>query len=285
VTMKTSRPGLTLFVFIFFLFICTGLYAQSSDKSSDKSADKNFFDEYITNTLHIESYEPVYFLPFLMDFTEHDDRDPIEVTFQVSFKKNIVQDITPLGFDMGIAFTQTIWWQLYTFSNPIRETVYAPEFYFYFPFHRESGEDGLFCHGIKLAVAHKSNGQTGDNNRSWNRIFLDAPISIKSFMFIPRIWWSFKGIGNDSTEIDIPRYMGMCDLTVISHWKKHVLRLYGRTNFNFKNIKSALQVDYSYPISTAGFYLYIKYFLGYGESLLDYYRTVNKIGAGLSLSR
>jgi phospholipase A1 len=137
-----------------------------------------------------------------------------------------------------------------------------------------------------LAVAHKSNGQTGDDNRSWNRVYLEVPISIGWFLCIPRVWWSFSGIGNDFSEMDIPRYMGMCDLTIVTHWKSHVLRLYGRSNFNFKNnLTAALRVDYSYPIASSGFYFYLQYFFGYGESLLDYSRRVNKIGLGVALSR
>jgi phospholipase A1/A2 len=259
----------------------TYVFAQSEDRS--------FFIDYLFGPLHVESYETTYIMPFLMDFTKHDDREPIEVSFQLSFKKNIVQNISPLGFDIGIAFTQTAWWQMYVMSNPIRELNFAPEFYFYFPFHGESGGEGLFCHGIKLAAAHKSNGQrSGDDNRSWNRIVLEAPISIKQFMFIPRVWWSFQGINsNDFTERDIPKYMGMCDLTIVSSWKSHVLRIYGRSNFKFMSgdLTAALQVDYSYPISKEGFYFYLKYFLGYGESLIDYTQKVNKIGTGIAISR
>jgi phospholipase A1 len=250
-----------------------------------QSGDKGFFDEYLHDALRIESYETTYFMPFLMDFREHDGRDAIEAAFQISFKKDIVKNISPIGFDIGIAFTQTVWWQLYAYSNPVRETNYGPEIYVNFPFHRESGGMDLFCHGIKLAAAHKSNGYGDENNRSWNRVYLEAPVSIGWFMFIPRVWWSFVGIGNDFYEKDIPRYMGVCDLTIVSQWNSHVLRVYGRSNFNYKNIKAALQVDYSYPIASTGFYLYIKYFLGYGESLIDYDRPVNKIGAGLAISR
>jgi phospholipase A1 len=267
-------------------------FAQSADKVSadrvsvdEMSKDKGFFDEYLYSPLRVESYEATYFMPFLMDFEKHDDRDPVEVSFQVSFKKDVVKNISPIGFDIGIAFTQTVWWQLYAFSNPVRETNYGPELYVNFPFHRESGGTGLFCHGIKAAVAHKSNGQSGDNNRSWNRVYLEAPLSIQWFLFIPRVWWSFVGIGNDFTEKDIPRYMGMCDLTLVGRWNSHVLRLYGRSNFNFRDIKAAMQVDYSYPIAATGFYFHLRYFLGYGESLFDYNQPVNKIGAGLALSR
>jgi phospholipase A1 len=276
--MKVSCPALFK-VLIVVICMSTGAYSFA------QSRDNGFFDEYLYSPLHVESYETTYFIPFSIDFQEHDGRDAVEASFQISFKKDIFKNISPIGFSIGIAYTQTAWWQLYAFSNPFRETNYGPELYVNFPFHRESGGTGIFCHGIKAAVAHKSNGRADENTRSWNRVFLEAPISIGWFLFLPRVWWSFVGIGDDLTEVDIPRYMGMCDLTIVSHWNSHVLRVYGRSNFNFRNLKAALKVDYSCPIAATGLYFYLQYFLGYGESLFDYYRPVNKIGTGIALSR
>jgi len=258
--------------------IGTFIFAQSG-------GGNGFSDDYLYGALHVEKYDPIYFMPFSMDFREHDDRDPIEASFQISLKKTVIKNISPIGFDIGIAFTLTAWWQLYAFSNPFREINFGPELYFYFPFHQKADGAGLFCHGIKVAVAHKSNGRGDDNNRSWNRVYLEFPISIGWFQFIPRVWWSFAGIGNDFYEKDISRYMGMCDLTIAGHWNSHVLQVYGRSNFNYKNINAALRVDYSYPIAATGLYFYVQYFLGYGESLIDYDKPVNKIGAGIALSR
>jgi phospholipase A1 len=276
--MKIFSPAL-LRVLNIPIYLSAAVYAFA------QSEDTDFFGKYLYSPLQLESYQTTYFMPFLMDFQEHGDRDAIETSFQISFKKDIVRNISPIGFDIGIAFTQSAWWQLYAYSNPFRETNYAPEFYVNFPFHRESDDAGVFFRGIKIAAAHKSNGQGDGNNRSWNRLYVESPISIKGFLFIPRVWWSFVGIGNDFSEKDIPRYMGICDLTILSHWNNHVLRLYGRSNFNLRNIKAALQVDYTYPISSTGFYFYLQYFLGYGESLIDYDKPVNKIGTGLALSR
>jgi len=276
--MKISLPVLSKFLY---MVICMSIGAYTFAQSEGKGS----FDEYLNGILHVESYETTFFMPFSMDFREHDDRDAIEASFQISFKKDIVKNISPLGFSIGIAFTQAAWWQLYAYSNPFREINFGPEIYVNFPLSQEPGWAGLFFHGIKVAAAHKSNGMGDKSNRSWNRVYLEAPISIGWFLFVPRVWWSFVGIGDDFYEKDIPLYMGMCDLTVVSQWNKHFLRAYGRSNFNFKDMKAALCLEYSYPIAATGFYFYLQYFLGYGESLIDYDRPVNKIGTGLALSR
>jgi phospholipase A1/A2 len=276
--MKISLHVLSRFLNVV-VFLVIGAYAFA------QSEGKGFFDEYLYGPLRIESYETTFIMPFTMDFREHDDRDAIETSFQISFKKDVVKNISPIGFSIGIAYTQTIWWQLYAPSCPVRTTNYGPEIYFDFPFNREPGNAGIFCHGIKFAVAHKSNGQDGDNSRSWNWLYLESPISIGRFLFIPRVWWSYVGIIDPFSVREIQRYMGICDLTIVSHWNNHVLRVYGRSNLDFKNFKGALRVDYSYPIAATGFYFYLQYFLGYGESLIDYDLLVNKIGTGLALSR
>jgi phospholipase A1 len=132
---------------------------------------------------------------------------------------------------------------------------------------------------------HTSNGQGDERNRSWNRVCLESPVSIKYFLFLPRIWFSFPGVGKDKTEKIIPRYMGFCDLTVMFQYGKHVFSLYGRSNFNSNMLTGALQADYSYPLGSRGFYMYLQYFLGYGQSLIDYDRPVNRLGLGVALSR
>jgi phospholipase A1/A2 len=281
--MKISLSVLSRFLS---MVVCMSIGAYAFAQSEGNG----FFDEYLFGALHVESYETMFFMPFTMDFQEHDDRNAVEASFQISLKKDIVKNISPIGFSIGIAFTQAAWWQLYAYSNPFREINFGPEIYINFPFSKKPSGAGLFCHGIKVAAAHKSNGLGDENNRSWNRVYLEATISIGWFLFIPRVWWSFVGIGDDFYEKDIPRYMGICDLTVVSQWNKHVLRVYGRSNFNFKNLRAArtigsMRLDYSYPIAATGFYFYLQYFLGYGESLIDYDQPVNKIGIGLALSR
>ena len=177
--MKISIPVFSKFLN---MVICMSIGANAFSQSGSK----DFFNEYLFDTLHVESYETTFFMPFTMDFQEHEDRYAVEASFQISVKKDIVKNISPIGFNIGIAFTQAALWQLYAFSNPFREINFGPEIYINLPFSQKPGGDGLFFHGIKLAAAHKSNGLGNENSRSWNRVYLEAPISIGWFLFIPR---------------------------------------------------------------------------------------------------
>jgi len=58
-----------------------------------------------------------------------------------------------------------------------------------------------------------------------------------------------------------------------------------RNNLRTDN-KGALQLDWSVPLSMCNnkVSFYIQYFNGYGESLLDYNSSSNRIGAGIMVT-
>jgi phospholipase A1 len=57
-----------------------------------------------------------------------------------------------------------------------------------------------------------------------------------------------------------------------------------RNNLRSENL-GAVQLDWSFPSPLIGdkFSIYVQYFNGYGESLLDYNKSVNRISAGFML--
>jgi len=77
--------------------------------------------------------------------------------------------------------------------------------------------------------------------------------------------------------------MGYGDLRASYTFGKQRLSALWRNNLHFDGSnRGAIELNYSFPIFNSGFYGYLRYFNGYGESLADYKRSVNKIGIGLS---
>jgi phospholipase A1 len=216
-----------------------------------------------------------------------------EAEFQISLKKPLFFNLLGLNESIVAAYTQKVWWQIYSPSAPFRETNYAPEIFISIPSSKYI--DGVSGHkGIRLGFIHESNGRAGLESRSWNRLYLDNMWQSGNLFTRLRVWHRISD-GDEATTVDfigddnpdIHNFMGYGDLTLTYLYKKHKINLLVRNNLRLssKN-KGSLTLDWSMPtpFSKNSFY-YVKIFSGYGESLIDYNRHVNKISFGFSFSR
>ncbi len=76
--------------------------------------------------------------------------------------------------------------------------------------------------------------------------------------------------------------MGYGEIWAYYFLKKHRLAIMLRDNLDFRENRGAVQLEWSFPVF-AQIDGYVQYFLGYGESLLDYDHRVNRIGVGIVL--
>ena len=221
--------------------------------------------------LGLKYYEPIYML-FTHDFSKKPDRKADELHFEFSFERPIAYDALGLGEKISFAYAQNSWWQITQDSAPFRESNYRPELYVSAPV--------PFADELKLGAMHESNGKGGEESRSWNRLYAQSTWSADGFSITPRAWYAFW---LDRTNEDIADYMGYGDLHASYTFGKQRLSALWRNNLHFDGSnRGAIELNYSFPIFNSGFYGYLRYFNGYGESLADYKRSVNKIGAGLS---
>lgn len=221
--------------------------------------------------LGLKYYEPIYML-FTHDFSKKPDRKADELHFEFSFERPITYDALGLGEKISFAYAQNSWWQITQDSAPFRESNYRPELYVSAPV--------PFADELKLGAMHESNGKGGEESRSWNRLYAQSTWSADGFSITPRAWYAFW---LDRTNEDIADYMGYGDLRASYTFGKQRLSALWRNNLHFDGSnRGAIELNYSFPIFNSGFYGYLRYFNGYGESLADYKRSVNKIGIGLS---
>ena len=221
--------------------------------------------------LGLKYYEPIYML-FTHDFSKKPDRKADELHFEFSFERPITYDALGLGEKISFAYAQNSWWQITQDSAPFRESNYRPELYVSAPL--------PFADELKIGAMHESNGKGGEESRSWNRLYAQSTWSADGFSITPRAWYAFW---LDRTNKDIADYMGYGDLRASYTFGKQRLSALWRNNLHFDGSnRGAIELNYSFPIFNSGFYGYLRYFNGYGESLADYKRSVNKIGIGLS---
>ncbi len=219
---------------------------------------------------------------FMLPVTLSDvyDGAQTEAVFQLSAKHRLFN--TPLYF----GYTQISFWQAYDHNNsaPFRETNYNPELFYRtqrFPFH--SGFVGL-----DIGFEHESNGQRPPVSRSWNLVYLapyfyrsDVLVYLKYRYRIPEDDKDFPDAAVGDDNPDITDYLGHADLHVYcKFWRDHSVHLALRGSIKTGN--GGVSLVYSIPVpKSVRSYFVIRLSHGYGESLVDYKRSLSRLGVGI----
>jgi phospholipase A1 len=206
-----------------------------------------------------------------------------EVTFQLSFKAKLWQDVFGQPVDLWFAYTQRSFWQLYNFddSSPFRDTNYEPEVLV--NFRTRFSLLGLRFRFIQVGVNHQSNGQAEPLSRSWNRLVANIGIERGSFSLLLKGWYRFPESDEEDDNPGIDNYMGYGEIWAYYFLARHRVAVMFRNNLDFGENRGAVQLEWSFPLF-AQIGGYVQYFIGYGESLLDYDHRVNRIGVGFILT-
>ncbi len=236
----------------------------------------------ITQTFDIAPYKMNYLLPMTYDGVSHEGRNHQETKFQLSFQKDLVDNLLGLHESIVLAYTHTAWWQTREDSAPFRETNYQPELFIIMPhFERES-----FIKAYQLGILHESNGKDEEKSRSWNRLYVKGFFQAGNLIIAPRIWYRLKEDARSDDNPDIEDYLGYGDIELIYPWKKHTFKFLVRNNLKLEDTnRGAIQADWTFPLWEDNLFGYIQLYSGYSESLIDYNKRSDRIGIGFALSR
>ena len=241
------------------------------------------------NRFAIVPYKPNYILP--ITYTPNRLGNPdygfrpehSEVKFQISFQFDMLSGLLGKNTSLYAAYSQLSFWQAYNgaASSPFRETDYEPEVGVgYHPAHL--GFLGLDIPLLRLGFVHQSNGQGGLRSRSWNRIVGTVAFQRADFAGALRVWKRVRFTSEDDNP-DIADYLGYGSLILAYKLDERTVALTLHDNLKLHGNRGAFQLDYSFPL-TRRLKGYVQYFNGYGESLIDYNRSTNRIGIGIMLS-
>jgi phospholipase A1 len=207
-------------------------------------------------------------IPFLADGA----LDDVEMKFQLSFEVPFWTRILQQNLDMYFAYTQLAFFQAYNreYSSPFRETNYEPELgLFWQP---DVSALGWRLTGTRLALNHQSNGRSEPLSRSWNRLVGQAEAERGDLSLAVRLWMLLDNEPPDNPDIE--DYLGYGEL--------HASYKFGKSDLGLmlRSVRHpTVQLDWSYPLGRK-LKVYMQYFNGYGESLLDYNHSINRIGVG-----
>jgi phospholipase A1/A2 len=258
------------------------IYGKLLEPYADKETE-NTVRQMMTKVFDISPYKINYLLPITYDDSKHENRKPQETKFQVSFQKALSDNFFGFNETFSAGYTQTSWWQTSTDSTPFRETNYQPELFVIVPYFDKYSA----LKSYQLGLLHESNGRSGLESRSWNRLYAKAFFQLDGGLFLsPRIWYRIHEDSQTDDNPNIDDYLGYGDLELMYPWKKHTFKLLVRNNLHFDNTnKGALQFDWTFPLWEQNLFGYFQLYSGYSESLIDYDKRTDRIGVGFALSR
>jgi phospholipase A1 len=207
-----------------------------------------------------------------------------EFIAQLSFKHRIFTT------RFYVAYTQISFWQAYDKDNsaPFRETNYNPELFY--RTRRFLLYNGQF--GADIGFEHESNGQRPPVSRSWNLLYVCPYYFHSNFLVylkfryrIPEEAKEFEWAAEGDDNPDITDYLGYSDLDIfyrlLSDHRVHI-----RIRGNVSTGKGSFILNYSVPVPMGtGSYINLRFFQGYGESLVDYNRYLTRVGLGMMFAR
>lgn len=256
---------------------------NSFEQVSDKETNSTI-EQALSSSFDIYPYKENYFLPISYDLKERNNRDQNEAKFQISINKPITYNLLGLNETINFGYTQKSWWQIYSDSSPFRETNYAPEVYMIAPY---TNHENSLLKAYKVGFLHESNGQHGAESRSWNRLYLEGYLQYSNLFVVPRVWYRIPEKSSSDDNPDIEKYLGYGDVNVIYAYGEHTFKLLLRNNLRFNDHnKGFAQANWIFPLTKAkNTFGFFQLSSGYGDSLIDYDREINRISFGISLSR
>ncbi|WP_153100205.1 phospholipase A [Paraburkholderia hayleyella] len=213
--------------------------------------------------------------------------------FQFSFKYRVMMpdDLRSKRFldNLYFAYTQTSIWDLSKASKPFRDTSYQPQVFY------DVADTGWHSPwfsrmGMMAGIGHESNGKAGADSRSINIAFVRptwefGDLEANHLSISPKLYYYIE----KSDNRDIADYRGYMDL-LVKYGSPNGWQLATTLRKGMKSWYGSVDAQLTYPLarligSAWGGYVWLGYFNGYGEDILDYNRrqhTVVRIGYSIS---
>jgi phospholipase A1 len=221
-----------------------------------------------------------------------------EVKFQFSAKFDIWPNRGPHA--VYFAFTLRSLWDVYRASQPFRENNYEPELLYTY-YHVPGRYDPLAGCGFfleRFGFLHSSDGLGGDTSRGWNRVYGESRYACynaaRNYILTNLELWApllpehnnenitqYEGYGELSLSVGRDSGQGALgdwDFTV--HGRKGTLR---RLDVGSVELDVRWRPRYG-DLFRFTPYLYGQIFSGYGETLLNYNRSLSAVRVGIGFT-
>lgn len=263
------------------MFLCVSLFAPLAVEAQIVSTDSTVID---TDSLRREFdkgpyfglYKDNYFIFGTAVGQKPTDKNT-NVKFQISVSQRLTKSTLPWGTYLYLFYTQKCFWNVCEESFPMTDLNFNPGVGLAKPLFVKD----RFIGKLMMVVEHESNGRDGDDSRSWNRITFGSNIMIDpNFMVYGKVWIP---IVDGENNRDILDYCGIYQIgtSVMSPNRKFgaSANLVKRRGWN---LSYNTTIEFSYRFNNnQNQYLFMQYYNGYGEGLLEYKQFHSELRVGI----
>lgn len=199
------------------------------------------------------------------------------VKFQISIQQRLTKAILPFNTFLTLTYTQKSFWNIFENSSPFTDNNYNPGLAIIKPFVYDNQLRGM----NSFAFEHESNGKDSIDSRSWNFFVLSGSYFFNTcFSIQAKVWAGW--VGEENADLLNYRGYGLIAfnyrclnnrfwISAIINPRKKLGDFNTQLEFNFK------------PVSKANQYLFVQWYNGYGESLLEYNCYTSMIRVGICI--
>ncbi len=238
-----------------------------------------------------------YWSKGVRDTNNEYERDNNEAQFQISIKIPLYSNFLNTGGDLFTAYTQNSYWQVYNtdHSSPFRETNYMPELFIEWQPNKKFGDSTLVK--TRFSLIHQSNGQDVGKSRSWNRTEVFFMFKNDNIYYGANIWdrWdedkkdvndpNYPNVTEGDDNVGLEDYIGKQKYFVRYETDKVNFTLSHQNNIADYDIDYGnTKLDIAFPSINSNFDFFIRYFNGYGESLIDYDVKIERVSFGILIA-
>ncbi len=198
------------------------------------------------------------------------------VKFQISIAQRLTKSTLPWNTYLSLFYTQKVFWNVLESSMPMTDLNFNPAIGLVKPLFVKN----RFIGKLMLMLEHESNGRDGVKSRSWNKISLGASIMIDPQMIVHGKAWI--PIVDGMYNKDILDYAGIYQVGTSFFTAD---RRFGASVTLVKRRGWSLDYNTIIELNYRLFkrdnqYLFLQYYNGYGEGLLDYnkYHSMLRVG-------
>lgn len=204
-------------------------------------------------------------------------KENTNVKFQISIAQRLTRTTLPWGTYLYLFYSQKCFWNVLENSMPMTDLNFNPGIGLTKPLFVKNRYIGK----LTFLIEHESNGRDSTASRSWNKIALAANVMLTNNLMVHgKI---FIPIVDGENNRDIIHYTGFwqAGAQILSNDRRWMggITVMKRNQWN---LNANVIVDVAYRLfNNANQYIFMQYYNGYGEGLLEYNKFHSQLRVGI----